>query len=287
MEKKKGGAVVITGASTGIGAACALRLDGRGYRVFAGVRKLVDGEALEGKASTRLRHLILDVTDHDTIAKAVETVAMAVGDDGIAGLVNNAGIVLAGSLEFLPLDELRRQFETNVIGQIAVTQAFLPLIRQASGRVINMGSSTARVTPPFLGPYGASKRALDALTDALRLELRPWGIHVSAVEPGAVRTPIWDKSRSMAEALAAHYPEDGQHLYDNVLDALRVGLERISRFAIPPEKVAVVVERALSTPRPKARYMVGFDARAQALLHWAIPVRLQDFLVRAALGLPR
>lgn len=287
MAEVNGRVFVITGASTGIGAACALRLDARGYRVFAGVRGEADGARLEGMASSRLRRLMLDVTVEDSVASAAQSVADVVGEEGIQGLVNNAGIVLVGPMECLPVNELRRQFETNVVGPIAVTQRFLPLLRKGAGRVVNMGSITGRIAPPFLGPYGASKHALRALTDVLRMELRPWGIEVSLVEPGAVRTPIWEKSRDSAEALLAHYPEDTQRLYDGALDALRsVGMARISRMGIPAEKVAAVVERALVASRPKARYLVGLDARLQALAARLVPDRLRDRIVRKVMGLP-
>src|SRR6266568_4897165 len=162
------GSVVVTGASTGIGEACALRLDRRGFRVFAGVRREVDGGALKQKASSRLTPILLDVTDASSIKSAAAAVVAALGEEGLSGLVNNAGIAIAGPLEFLPIDELRRQFEVNVIGQIAVTQAFLPLLRKGHGRIVNMGSIAGKSALPFTGPYCASKFALEALTDSLR-----------------------------------------------------------------------------------------------------------------------
>src|SRR5258708_33287478 len=181
--------VVATGASTGIGEACALRLDRRGFHVFAGVRREVDGGALKQKASGRLTPILLDVTDASSIKSAAAAVAASLDEEGLSGLVNNAGIAIAGPLEFLPIDELRRQFEVNVIGQIAVTQAFLPLLRKGHGRIVNMGSISGRLAFPLLGPYAASKFALRALTTALRMELRPWGIPVSIIEPSGIATP--------------------------------------------------------------------------------------------------
>src|SRR5712691_5002789 len=180
------GAVVITGAASGIGEACALHLDKLGFCVFAGVRREVDGAALQGKASERLTPLLLDVTDAASIRFAVEIVATGVVETGLAGLVNNAGITVAGPLEFLPVSELRRQLEVNVIGQVAVTQAFLPLLRRGQGRIVNMGSLAGRIATPFIGPYHASKFAMEALTDSLRMELRRWGMHVSLIEPGFI-----------------------------------------------------------------------------------------------------
>jgi NAD(P)-dependent dehydrogenase (short-subunit alcohol dehydrogenase family) len=186
--------VVITGASTGIGAACALALDKLGYRVFAGVRHPADGERLQQQAGPRLMPIRLDVTDAASISAASHTVAAMVGERGLAGLVNNAGIGVAGPIELLPLADWRRQFEVNVFGLIAVTQTFLPLIRTGRGRIINMGSIAGRASMPFMAPYAASKHALEAITDALRLELQPWGIRVALIAPGAIATPIWKNS---------------------------------------------------------------------------------------------
>ncbi len=281
------GALLITGASTGIGASCALRMDSRGYQVFAGVRKAGDGEALEQKASDRLSHVILDVTDRGTIACAAQTVADTVGDRGIIGLVNNAGIVVAGPLEFVPIEGFRRQLDTNVVGPIAVTQAFLPLLRRGNGRVVNVGSIFGRLALPFLGPYSASKSALKALTDALRLELRPWNIQVSIVEPGAISTPIWDKSRLAAEAMATPCRQDIQHFYGKTIDAFLVAMERLAKTAISPEAVADAIEHALTAARPKTRYLVGADARRQAIVARFLPDRFRDLLIRKVLGLPK
>ncbi len=179
MTASAQGGIVITGASSGIGEACALYLDGLGCRVFAGVRNPVDGESLKAKASARLMPVLLDVTDVASIDRAVETVKAAVG---MAGLVNTAGIGGGGPLEVVPPAELRKVLEVNVVGPVAVTQAFLPLLRLGRGRIVNMGSIAGLAATPFIGPYSASKFALEALTDAMRLELRPWGIHVSIVD---------------------------------------------------------------------------------------------------------
>jgi NAD(P)-dependent dehydrogenase (short-subunit alcohol dehydrogenase family) len=205
--------VVITGASTGIGAACAWHLDRLGFTVLAGVRRMEDGEALKAQASTRLQPIILDVTDTKSIEEARQVVAELVGARGVAGLVNNAGIAVAGPLETVPIADLRRQFEVNVIGQVAVTQAFLPLLRRGRGRIVNMGSIAGRAAMPVMGPYSASKFALEALTDALRLEVQQWGIQVSIVEPGAIATPIWTKSGTKAEELETTTSEELKTLY--------------------------------------------------------------------------
>lgn len=277
----KPGGVVITGASTGIGEACTLRLDRLGFRVFAGVRRPADGERLRAATSDRLMPVYLDVTDSESIRSAAEQVARILGTDPLAGLVNNAGIAVAAPVEFLPLDALRRQLEVNVIGQVAVTQAFLPLLRQARGRIVNMSSVSGRIASPFLGAYSASKFALEALTDALRLELRPWGIRVSLVEPGVIQTPIWNKSLAAAETLQAGLPPAAHELYGLAVEALRAGVSELK--GLPPERVADAVVHALAARRPKARYVVGRDARLGAALSH-LPTRLRDSLVGRRLG---
>lgn len=279
-------AVVITGASTGIGAACALHLDGLGFQVFAGVRKVLDGEALRKRASPRLTPLPLDVTDERSIRNAAALVERRVGEAGLFGLVNNAGVAVAGPLEAVPIPDLRRQLEINVIGQVAVTQAFLPLIRKARGRIVNMGSIAGRATMPLIGPYSASKFALEALTDALRLELKPWGIRVSIIEPGAVATPIWEKSQRDGAALKAAASPAIIELYRDAIAAVEQAVAEAARRAIPPDAVARAVEHALLAPRPKARYLVGTDAKIRALMAKLLPDRLADRLLTRIIRLP-
>ncbi len=165
--------------------------------------------------------IFLDVTDEDSIASAAKVVEQAVGDTGLDGLVNNAGIAVAGRLEFLPIGELRRQLEVNVIGQIAVTQAFLPLLRKSRGRIVNVGSISSKIATPLLGPYSAFKFALDALTSALRMELKPSGIHVAIVNPATVATPIWRKSLDAGDRLAGSLPPETFERYGPIIPALR------------------------------------------------------------------
>ncbi len=221
------GAVLITGASTGIGAAAALRLDRAGFRVFAGVRKPADGEALRAQASARLTPIIIDVTDQASIDAAAAEVTQTIGGTGLAGLVNNAGISVAGPIELVPVDDLRRQLEVNVIGQVAVTQAFMPLIRAARGRVVFIGSIGGRMSTPFLGPYSASKFALEAIADAMRVEMRPWRIHVAIVEPGSIKTPFWDKGLSDAEVMERKLTPEGHALYDDAIAAVQGRRRRV------------------------------------------------------------
>ena len=272
------GAVVITGASTGIGEACALHLDKMGLRVFAGVRKHADGEALKRKASERLTPVPLDVTDPAAIASAAAAVATALDHDGLTGLINNAGIALAGPLEFLPIDEIRKEFEINVFGLLAVTQAFLPLLRKGRGRIINVGSIAGRSAMPFVGAYGSSKFAVEGLTDALRVELLPWSIAVSIVEPGGIATPIWEKSRAKAADLARTLPPQARELYGWAFDAMRKVAADSAKRASPVELVVKAVAHALTAKRPKTRYLVGRDARIRAGLQ-RLPDRLRDRII--------
>ena len=279
--------VVITGASTGIGAACALHLDKLGLRVFAGVRRQTDAEALKSKASSRLVAIALDVADSLSVSTAASAVAGAVGDAGLDGLVNNAGIVVTGPVEFLPLPELRRQLEINVVGQVAVTQAFLPLIRAARGRIVNMGSIAGRLATPFSSAYGASKFALEALTDALRLELAPWGISVSIIEPGAVATPIWEKGMKNGAAMLAAAPPEALVLYAEALEAFKRTSEHAAKNAADPMDVARAVEHALTAAKPKTRYVVGRRARIGAAMALLVPDRMRDTMVAKAMRLPK
>jgi NAD(P)-dependent dehydrogenase (short-subunit alcohol dehydrogenase family) len=281
MAPKKPGerAILITGASTGIGAACAQRLDAMGLRVFAGVRRHEDGEALRTTTSARLTPLLLDVTDDAAIAAAVEQVRAATGDAGLWGLVNNAGIAVAGPMEFLPIPELRRQMEINVVAQVAVTQALLPLIRAARGRIVNMGSISGRLATPFVGAYSASKFALEALTDVLRIELRPWGIAVVIVEPGGIATPIWERSLATADRLLAEMPPELEQYYGPVIPVIRKSAQRTGARGTPPAAVADVVAHALTAARPRTRYVVGERANLVTRLVARMPDRLRDRLV--------
>ncbi len=279
--------VVVTGASTGIGAACALDCAGRGMTVFAGVRDPRAGEALATKGGPSIIPIMLDVTDEPSITRSVEVVQRAVGAAGLGGLVNNAGIVIGSPLEVIPLSQLRKQLEVNVIGQIAVTQAFLPLLRRGRGRIVNMGSIAGRGTIPLLGPYSASKYALEALTDALRMELQPWGIQVSIIEPGAIATPIWEKSAKEAEGLEASVSEEAKVLYREAVIRIREAISQAAQRAIPPEAVVRAVHHALTATHPRTRYLVGTDAKLRAWMVKWLPDRVQDRLLGWALKYPR
>jgi NAD(P)-dependent dehydrogenase (short-subunit alcohol dehydrogenase family) len=258
--------ILITGASSGIGAACAERLQCQGWQVFAGVRE-------RGKAPAGTTELILDVTDPG----AIESAAAAVGER-LDGLVDNAGIAIASPLEHLPLDELRRQFEVNVVGQLAVTQALLPALRAAGGRVVIVGSIAGTSALPFLGPYAISKFALEAMADALRVELTPDGIHVALIRPGTIATPIWTKPQPLADTLS----DEALARYGPRLDSMRKFAAARAKNAAPVDLVARAVEHALSSSRPRARYLVGRDARIRALVE-RLPDRWRDKIVSRAL----
>ena len=275
------GGVVVTGASTGIGEATALHLDRVGYHVFAGVRKESDGDRLRERAGDGLMPILLDVTDAEHVAAAVSTVEEAVGDAGLAALVNNAGISLNCPLEVVPLDELRRQFDINVIGAVAVTQAFLPMLREARGRIVNMSSISGKVAVPVAGPYCASKFALEALSDTMRQELRPWGIDVVVIEPGPIKTPIWKKALVHAQGVQQHVPEHATALYGPMMEAMGKAASHMAKAAVPAEEVAVLVERILAARRPKTRYTIGPQAWMAPLLN-RLPDRVRDWIMRRA-----
>ncbi len=271
-------AVVITGSSTGIGRACAIALDREGFDVFAGVRKPEDGEALRAGASARLEPLIIDVADGASIAAAAERVREATGGR-VAGLVNNAGVAVPGPVEAVDLDELRRQLEINVVGQVAVTQAFLPMIRAARGRVVLMSSIGGRMSFPHLSPYNASKHALEAIGDSLRQEMRQFGVEVAIVEPGSVSTPFWGKGQAEAPKARAAMSTEQLALYSGQLDQVEAAAEKTAGRGVPPERVAEAVVQALTAQRPRTRYVVGTDAKIQVQLRKVLPDRVLDRLV--------
>ncbi len=270
---------MVTGASTGIGRATAELLACQGIPVYAGVRRPEDGQRLESEHPGLISGVELDVTSADQIRAAVEKVGAAGEQKGLAGLVNNAGIALGGPLEFVAPDLLRRQLEVNLIGLHSVTTAFLPLIRRGRGRIVNVGSISGLVSSPFVGPYCASKHAVEALTDALRMELAPEGIHVAVIEPGQVRTPIWDKALAASGRMHQAIPPEGEARYEGRLRAFRYMVEKAPRHAIEPERVARAIHHALFAARPRTRYLLGRDARVRYFLSRLLPDRMMDALV--------
>jgi len=272
--------VLITGASTGIGRASALRMDEEGWRVFAAVRREEDAASLRDGVSERLVPVMLDVTDAGQIVAVAELVSGEVGEAGLDALVNNAGIAVLSPLETIPVDDFRRQIEVNLTAQVAVTQAFLPLIRRATGRVVFVSSIGGRMALPFGGPYHASKYGIEAVADCLRQELRPWKIDVAVIEPGSIDTPIWERGERIADEVSGRAHDSQEELYGETIERFRAAVKRTADRGIPPEKVARSIAHALTAGRPRTRYVVGADARGQALARRLLSDRAFDALVR-------
>jgi NAD(P)-dependent dehydrogenase (short-subunit alcohol dehydrogenase family) len=273
------GTVLVTGSSTGIGEATVLHLRELGFDPIAAVRKDEDAERLEGQG---LRTTRIDVTDAGQIAAA----RAALGDQPLAGLVNNAGIAVAAPLEFLPIDRLRQQLEINLIGQVAVTQAFLPAQPRARGRIVNVSSIGGRVGLPLVGAYAASKFGLEGVSDSLRRELLAQGVDVILIEPGGVKTPIWKKGERLAdEMIGDEMPPEAEQLYGRMIQRLRAETAKIEQErGIEPREVAEAVGTALTARRPRARYLVGRDAKIRGPMAKLLPDRVMDRLIARALG---
>jgi NAD(P)-dependent dehydrogenase (short-subunit alcohol dehydrogenase family) len=271
--------VLVTGASTGIGFSTAQLLAREGYTVFAGVRNRADFERLQ-QLHERVRPVLLEVRSEESIASAFNEIQHS--GVPLDAVVNNAGIAVAGPLEYLPLDEVRRQFDVNFFGALAVTQAALPLLRRTRGRIVFISSISGQIAPPFVGPYAASKFALEALADSLRVELAPFGMHVIVVQPGDVRTPIWAKGRSEKDALIARMPAQAMTHYSHVAGNLVRVTERGEQGGIPAETVAATVLKAVRAPRPRARYAVGSPPGWQRRIAALLPERMRDRLIARA-----
>lgn len=272
--------VLITGSSTGIGRATALRLDAAGWKVFAGVRREEDAESLRAAASERLAPLILDVTDPDQIATAAARIR---ADGDLQGVVNNAGVAIPSPLETMPIEDFRRQIEINLIAHVAVTQAVLDSIRAGNGRVVFISSIGGRIAFPLTGAYHAAKFGIEAVGDSLRGELRPWRIPVSIVEPGSIDTPIWERGERTSDEIGARSPQR-EALYGPVIENYRKVIRQTAERGIPPEKVAKAIEHALSAERPRSRYLVGLDAKVQARIKPLIPTPVWDRIVAHMMG---
>lgn len=275
---------LVTGASSGIGRATVRRLDRAGWKVFAGVRKEEDAAALREESSPLLEPLLLDITDADAIAAAATRIGAEAG--GLDGLVDNAGGAVPGPLETLPIEDFRRQIELNLTAQLAVTQAMMPAIRKARGRIVLISSVGGRVALPFTGAYHAAKYGLEAVGDSLRQELAPWGIRVSIVEPGSIDTPIWQRGEASADETLAGSPRM-QELYGPAIERYRKVIRDTAERGIPPEKVAAKIQHALEARRPRTRYLIGIDAQVQGRLMPILPTPLVDRIVAAFMGFPK
>ena len=270
--------VLITGCSTGLGRSTALMLAASGWRVFAGVRKAADGKSLQAETSGQLVPLLLDVARSASVDKAVAELADATGGE-LHGLINNAGVYLGGPLELMKPEEIELTFAVNVLGLLSLTRACLPMLRAAEGRIVNISSISGLIAMPGVSVYAGSKHAVEAITDALRVELHPFGVKVIAVEPGGIKTPIWEKG---AKRDAAAHEDAGTKELRKIYAPLVRLLERLNAKpgGLPPEDVAKVVIDALESARPKNRYLVGSDAKSLALLR-RLPDALRD---RAIIG---
>jgi NAD(P)-dependent dehydrogenase (short-subunit alcohol dehydrogenase family) len=274
--------VLITGASRGIGRATALRLSAAGWDVTAGVRQEKDAEALTAASTGPIKTVFLDVTDEDHIAGLDAKLPQQ-----LDAIVNSAGIVVGGPVEAVPAAELRRQLEVNVVGQAAVTQVVLPRLRASRGRVIFLSSVSGLISTPMMGPYSASKFALEGLADALRMELAPWGVRVILIEPAQTDTDLWRHADAQLKESVAVLAPAQRELYAKHISGFRKTIPRSQHTAAPADGVAATVEKALTARRPRARYMVGASANVQAKLALATPTRARDALLRAGTGVPR
>lgn len=274
--------VLVTGAGRGIGKATALRLSAAGWTVYAGVRRIEDGEALARGTTTPIVPVLLDIADAAHVAALDATLPATLG-----AVVNNAGVVVSGPVEGLAMDDLRRQLEINVVGQAAVTQAVLPRLRASRGRVIFVSSLSGRVATPMTGAYNASKFALEGLADALRMEVRPWGIGVVLVEPAQTDTDMWQNAEDELEATIAALSPAHRELYAKHIKGARRMIPVSQKLASPVDGVAATIERALEAKRPKARYVVGAGPRVQGALAHVTPTPVLDALLRLSSGVPR
>lgn len=271
-EKKK--SVLITGASSGIGLTTANHLAQSGYQVFAGFRSASDGAKFE----SGIIPLRLDVTDEESIAAALNTV-MESTSGSLNALICNAGIPLAGPLELVNLDRFADVLEVNVLGNVRVTQHFVPLLRSCAGKIVFIGSISGRISLPFQGAYSASKFALESIADALRLELRPWNITVTIIEPGNVTTKIRNKALAAIEANLQELTPQEKKLYKPIYD---FALQHASKKSAEPMTAARLIERVLGSDKIKPRYLLGNDAGILSLIA-RLPTRWRDRIISSKL----
>ena len=288
MAREKG-AVLVTGASTGIGRATALELDRAGFQVFAGVRKKQDADSLKKEGSENLTPVTLDVAKAASITRAKNQIQRKVGAKGLAGLVNNAGIGHGGPVEYMNMDAFKQVIDVNLTAQVAMSKAFIPLLRKGDtpGRIVFITSIGGRVAYPFMSPYHSAKFGLEGFADSLRRELRPWKMKVIVIEPGSIATEIWRKAGETQEELRDSLPRGAQKQYGKALDGFGAGLEDSARRGIPPKRVARVIRKALTRTYPDTRYRVGMDARMSFVMSRLLGDRLFDRVVARIMGQPK
>ncbi len=286
---RENGAVLVTGASSGIGRATALYLDRNGFQVFAGIRKQADADSLRKEASESLTPVTIDVAEAESIADAKTQIEGKAGAQGLAGLVNNAGIGHGGPIEHMDMDNFRSVIDVNLTGQVAVTKAFLPLIRQGDrpGRIVFITSIGGRVAYPFMSPYHASKFGLEGAADSLRRELRPWGIKVVVIEPGSIDTRIWEKAGESIGEVREQMSPQAREQYGEAMEGFGAATRDTAERGIHPDKVAKVIRRALTSRFPNTRYRVGMDARGAFVASRLLGDRLFDRLVARVMKQPR
>lgn len=273
--------IIITGASTGIGFAAAVAFAKQGHQVFAGVRKSKDADALT-KENLQILPIILDVTDAATIAASLQIVEKQKKFSELV-LINNAGIAVSGPIESVQMEEYRKQFEVNYFGLIAMTQKFLPLIRQTKGRVINISSIAGRVASPFLGPYSSSKFAVEAISDSLRREMIPFGVKVVLIEPGPIQTPIWEKGLGKKDSILNAMSSEQIQVYGSAIRSFEDMIAVAVKKAEPVERVVEALQKAVMSKEPCHRYLVGTEARINGVLSQIIPTRWVDFFIKKQL----
>lgn len=275
--------ILVTGASTGIGWATSLELAEKGWRVFAAVRKEADAKKLRDASSGKITTVIMDIVDYESVKRGAQEIEKALGGDGLDALFNNAGISVQGPLEIIPIELFEQQIRVNVFGHVFVTQTFLPLLRKAKGRIVFTSSESGRMTLPLMAPYSSSKFALEAVASALRIELRPWKIKVSCVELQTIKTPMWEKIDTSTEKLMASLPKQTRDLYQKELKTLSVFPKWQAEMGISMKKAVRVIIRALSARSPKARYLVGYEARLLVYSHAITPTWMMDWIASKSL----
>ncbi len=275
--------ILVTGASSGIGWATSLELAEKGWRVFAAVRKEADAKKLRDASSGKITTVIMDIVDYESVKRGAQEIEKALGGAGLDALFNNAGISVQGPLEIIPIELFEQQIRVNVFGHVFVTQTFLPLLRKAQGRIVFTSSESGKITLPLIGPYSASKFALEAVANAFRIELRPWKIRVSSVELQTIKTPMWEKIDTSTEKLMASLPKQTRDLYQNELKTLSVFPKWQAEMGISMKKAVRVIIRALSARSPKARYLVGYEARLLVYSFAIWPTWMMDWIASKSL----